>query len=82
MFKPITSKTAQTFAELEAKATAQLDREHAMVRALLDQVDQLDARERSFVRSCWAGRTGLGLALSDAQYRWICDLAKRLELSF
>ncbi len=82
MFKPMTSEAAQAFAELEARAQAQLDREHKLVRGLMEEIERLDARERSFVRNCWGGRTALRLALSDAQYAWACDLAKRLELQF
>jgi hypothetical protein len=82
MFKPMTSEAAQAFAELEARAQAQLDREQKLVRGLMEEIERLDARERSFVRSCWSGRAALRLGLSDAQYQWACDLAKRLEIAF
>ena len=61
----------------EAEREAKDQEIRSLLNVCIDALDDLPERERSFIRSC-QHRTSMFLLLSDAQEKWLRDIASRL----
>ena len=74
---PVLMAERQAQREKESQELEEKDQQiRDMLNRCLDKIEEAPERERSFLRSCQR-RTSMHLTLSEAQEKWLRDIASR-----